>query len=56
LFDAEEVLAEVVLFTIVGELLVHEGDEGSSGGEGSSGYLGVIDGFSTVEILDGMNA
>jgi hypothetical protein len=30
LFDAEEELAEVVLFTIVSELLIYEGNEGST--------------------------
>jgi hypothetical protein len=33
LLDTEEVLAEVVLFTIVSELLIHESDEGSRSGK-----------------------
>jgi hypothetical protein len=33
LLDAEEVLAEVVLFTIVSKLLIHEDDEGSRSGK-----------------------
>jgi hypothetical protein len=45
LLDTEEVLVKVVLFTIVSELLVHEGNEESRSGKDSSGYSVVVDGL-----------
>jgi hypothetical protein len=45
LLDAEEALAEVVLFTIVSELLIHESNEGSGSGKDPSGYPVVVDGL-----------